>query len=305
MSFQFDPNAVSEVNQESIEESGLRFPGIIFFSGDMGKKPKKNQPDPGMVWRGGFFISKESLSGDDLTASGWVEDSFISQGSGEEVEGWSKHEITIMHIARRRRWACADKQYFAWKDSKAAQAAGSMRGAQQSIVLVQGLEHLGPFCLSLSGHAQMAFNGEGDYLQTGALSNHRRTVIQKANEVTKEASPKGVAAKKWDHYAFWLTVGAASDANGDPKFTEVGKVKKSQVVLPVPVGLPSTAAEVKLEDYYVGPAMLSEAVSILDMLQDEGWKEAWNNFDAVATNGAASSSKVAVVAANYAEEAGV
>ena len=54
MSFEFNPTAVESVNQESIEDSGLRFPGIIFFGGDMTKRPKKNQHDPGISWRGGF-----------------------------------------------------------------------------------------------------------------------------------------------------------------------------------------------------------------------------------------------------------
>ena len=55
----------------------------------------------------------------------------------------------------------------------------------QSIVIVQGLEHLGPLCLSLAGHAQMSFCGESGYEQSGALALHRRIVVQKANEVTR------------------------------------------------------------------------------------------------------------------------
>lgn len=304
--FTFDPSAVNEVNQESIEDSGLRFPSIIFFGGDMTKRPKKNQADPGVSWRGGFFISKESLAGEDLAQCGWAEDSFISQSTGKEVEGWYKPQITLMHIARRRRWRCGDKKnslFFAWPDWKKAQETGQhMSGQMQCIVIVQGLEHLGPFCLSLSGHAQMAYCGEADYVQTGALSSHRRTVIQRANEITKEATAKGTAARKWDHYAFWLTIAAATDASGEPKFTEVGKAAKSSIVLPVPVGLPLTAAEVKLENYYVGPAMLSEAASILNMLQAEGWKEAWASFDGAKVD---APQKVTAIAANYAEEAGV
>ncbi len=308
MSFEFNPTAVESVNQESIEDSGLRFPGIIFFGGDMTKRPKKNQPDPGISWRGGFFISKENLPNEDLSQCGWTEDSFISQSSGKEVEGWYKPSITIMHIARRRHWRVGEAktaQYFAWPNWKEAKATGlHMSGRMQSIVIVQGLEHLGPLCLSLAGHAQMSFCGESGYEQSGALALHRRIVVQKANEVTKEKTPKGVAAKKWDHYAFWLTVGAATDANGDPKFTEVGTKAKSSIVLPVPIGIPATPAEVNLNDWYVGPALLAEAANILAMLAAEGWKEAWaNNSSAESTEQKAPVK--ATVEANYAEEAGV
>lgn len=309
MSFEFNPTAVESVNQESIEDSGLRFPGIIFFGGDMTKRPKKNQPDPGISWRGGFFISKENLPNEDLSQCGWTEDSFISQSTGKEVEGWYSPKINIMHIARRRHWRCGDAkqaQYFAWQNWKEAKATGlHMSGRMQSIVIVQGLEHLGPMCLSLAGHAQMSFCGESGYEKNGALSWHRMTVIARANEVTKEKTPKGVAAKKWDHYAFWLPIGAATDANGEPKFTEVGSKAKSSIVLPVPVGLPATSTEVNLNDWYVGPALLAEAANILATLAAEGWKEAWANNTSSSEASEPAKAPAMAVAANYAEEAGV
>lgn len=309
MSFEFDPTAVNTVNQEQIEEFGLRFPSIIFYAGDMTKRPKKNQPDPGISWRGGFFISKETLPDQDLSQCGWKEDSFISQSGGEEVEGWYKPSITIMHLMRRRRWRCGEKgknaQYFAWPDWKKAKESGlHMSGQQQSIVFVQGLEHLGPFCLSMSGHAQMAYNGEGDYVQTGALAMHRRIVVQRANDATKEKTPKGVAAKKWDHYAFWLTIAAETDANGDPKFTEVGSKAKSSIVLPVPVGIPAEAKLVNLNEVYVGRTMQDEAENTIAMLQAEGWREAWSTSNSAESTEQKAPVK-ATVEANYAEEAGV
>jgi hypothetical protein len=150
----------------------------------------------------------------------------------------------------------------------------------------------------------MSFCGESGYEQTGALSLHRKTIIAKANEVTKEKTPKGVAAKRWDHYAFWLPIGAATDANGEPKFTEVGTKAKSSIVLPVPVGLPATSAEVNLNDWYVGPALKEEAEQIIDLLIAEGWKEAWANNTGSAETQEKAPVK-ATVEANYAEEAGV
>lgn len=309
MGFAFDAGAVETIDQQSIEDSGLRFPGIIFYGGDLTKRPKKNQADPGISWRGGWFISKETLPTEDLSQCGWVEDSFISQSTGKEVEGWYSPKISIMHILRRRRWSVgSDKknsQYFAWQNWKAAKDAGQMRGQMQAIVLVQGLEHLGPFCISLSGHAQMSFCGESGYEQTGALSLHRKTVIQKANEETKKNTPNGVQAKKWDHYAFWLPVAAAVDANNEPEFTEVGTNAKSSIVLPVPVGIPTTAQEVNLDDWFVGPAMLQEAATVLNTLAAEGWKEAWSVNSASTAQGEPSKAPAMVVAADYAAEAGV
>ena len=310
MSFQFNADYAGDVDQDQIESESIRFPTIMFNSGDSSKRPKKNQADPGIGWRGGFFIPKDALgAGVDLSDQGWIEDSFISKSSdGGEVEGWYAPQITLMHIARRRRWEVKDSNMnFAWKDSKAAKAAGSMRGHQQSLIIVKGLEDFGPFCLSMRGHTQMAFNGDMEYATSGCLSSFKRTVIQKANDVTRDATAKGVKAAVWDYYGFWLTVGAAVGSDGEPMFFEVGKGNKtSKVVLPVPIGLPSTAAEVDLNQYFVGPDMLHLARTTLDMVKAEGWLHGWDNL----TQGgdeAEPTKKKAVVEelASLAEEAGI
>lgn len=314
MSFQFNAEFAGDVDQDQIESESIRFPTIMFNSGDSSKRPKKTQADPGVSWRGGFFIPKDALGdGVDLSDQGWIEDSFISKSSdGGEVEGWYKPQITLMHVARRRRWEVRDVANFAWKDSKAAKAAGSMRGHQQSLIIIKGLEDFGPFCLSMRGHTQMAFNGDMEYANSGCLISFKRTVIQKANDVTKAATAKGVKAAVWDYYGFWLTVGAAVTADGEPMFFEVGKGNKtSKVVLPVPIDLPATAAEVDLNQYFVGPDMLHQARTILDMVKAEGWLHGWDNLtqgdDADPSTGSGQAKKKAVVEelASLAEEAGI
>ena len=307
MSFQFDAEFAGDVDQDQIESESIRFPTIMFNSGDSSKRPKKAQSDPGIGWRGGFFIPKDALGdGVDLSDYGWVEDSFISHAGGE-VEGWYKPQITLMHIARRRRWEVKDtEQKFAWKDFKIAKAAGSMRGHQQSLIIVKDLEDFGPFCLSMRGHTQMAFNGDMEYANSGCLTSFKRTVIQKANDVTRDATAKGVKAAVWDYYGFWLTVGAAVTSDGEPLFFEVGKgTKTSKVVLPVPIDLPATAAEVDLNQYFVGKEMLTQARSTLDMVKAEGWLHGWDNLtqggDAEPVKGKA----VVEELASLAEEAGI
>lgn len=307
MSFQFNADYAGDVDQDQIESESIRFPTIMFNSGDSSKRPKKNQADTGVSWRGGFFIPKDALGdGVDLSDQEWIEDSFIAH-SGGEVEGWYKPQVSLMHITRRRRWEVKDAGLnFAWKDSKIAKEAGNMRGHQQSLIIAKGLEDFGPFCLSMRGHTQMAFNGDMEYANSGCLTTFKRTVIQKANDVTKAATAKGVKAAVWDYYGFWLTVGASVTADGEPLFFEVGKGKKtSHVVLPVPVGLPATAAEVDLNQYFVGPDMLHLARTTLDMLKSSGWLYAWDNLTQGGDDEPVKKKAVVEELASLAEEAGI
>lgn len=310
----YDSSIFGAEDADSVEQSNIKFPVIQFKTGDSSKAPtKKNPADPGISWRGGFFIEKDAVRDPDdnqpvdLTEYGWLADSFISKESGEEVEGYYAPMISVCHIEYRRSWTVGrgkEVRYFPWNANKQAKEAGTPRGLMQSIVLVKGLERFGPFCLSMRGHVQMAYKADHkDYLMTGVMSSFRRTVLQKAMDVNKEKAPKGVAAAPAPYYGFWMSMEASTDSKGEPKFFEVGASDKYRVVLPVPVGLPADAKEVNLDDFFVGDAVVYKAREIRSMLAAEGWKEALNNLDTAKPEPA--KAPAMAVAANYAEEAGV
>lgn len=256
----FNANAVNTVDQSTVENEGVRYPTITFINGD--PKMKKGG---GVAYEGGWFIDMDKAPAD-MTEYGWVKDSFMTR-SGAEIEGYWARQIEISVINQRRRWM-VDGQGFPWNAYEEAKTAGNPRGHQQFLVLVKGAEALGPFAITLKGHAGMAFQGARQYAQTGALSVFSKTVIAAANTKTKPA--------KWPFRAFWLPVGAQKDAKGNPVFTEVGVApNNSTVLLPVPVGLPEKAANVDLNKFYVG----DEVLAIVNQLNTESadWVAQWEN----------------------------
>lgn len=238
----FNANAINTIDQSTVENEGARYPIISFVNGD--PKMKKGG---GVAYEGGWFIAADNAP-TDMTEYGWVKDSIMTK-SGAEIEGFWGRQIEISVINQRRRWM-VDGQGFPWNSYEEAKTAGNPRGHQQFLVLVKGAEALGPFAITLKGHAGMAFQGARQYAQTGALSLFSKTVIAAANAKTKPA--------KWPFRAFWLPVGPQKDAKGNPVFVEVGAAPNvSTVLLPVPVGLPEKAALVDLNKFYVGDDLLT------------------------------------------------
>lgn len=238
----FNTSAVKTIDQTTVETEGPRYPTISFISGD-----PKQRKSGGVSYEGGWFIGADGAPSD-MTEYGWEKDSIFT-ASGKEIEGYWARQIEISVINHRRRWV-VDGQGFPWNQYKEASETGNPRGHQQYLVLVKGAEALGPFSVTLKGHAGMSFQGARQYAQTGALSWFNRTVIASANAKTKPA--------KWPFRAFWLPVGAQKDTKGQPVFTEVGSGSNvSTVVLPVPIGLPEKAAEVDLNQFYIGDDLLA------------------------------------------------
>ena len=265
---EFNPNDVGMIDQDTVEAEGSQYPTISFHNGSLTQKKAG-----GISYEGGWFIDEESTPAD-MTTFGWVKDSFVTR-NGEEVVGYWASQITVSVIQERKRWI-SNKQPYAWNDYDNAKKAGNPRGHQQYLVLLKGAENLGLFMIGLKGHAAMSFKGNGPYKQTGGLSWLNRTVIAAANAKTKP--------QKWAYRAFWLTVGVQKDAKGQPAFIEVGTNDKSQILLPVPFGLPEKAADVDLGQFYVGKELLATINGYLD--EATMWKAVWDSFDGTAaTNG--------------------
>lgn len=256
----FNVNAINTIDQSTVESEGARYPIISFVNGD--PKMKKGG---GVAYEGGWFVAADNAPAD-MTEYGWVKDSIMTK-SGAEIEGFWGRQIEISVINQRRRWM-VDGQGFPWNAYEEAKTAGNPRGHQQFLVLVKGAEALGPFAITLKGHAGMAFQGARQYAQTGALSLFSKTVIAAANAKTKPA--------KWPFRAFWLPVGPQKDAKGNPVFVEVGAAPNvSTVLLPVPVGLPEKAAQADLNKFYVGDDLLT----VVNQLHVESadWVAQWEN----------------------------
>lgn len=280
---QFDAGAVEGIDQSTVEQSGPQYPTIQWHYGDA--KAKKAG---GMAWQGGWFVKADQVDEATMLAAGWAKEEW-THDSGASEEGFYRRELAVSVIATRKRWEVAGdgpRQLFPWSQYETATKAGRPSGRTHVLVLVKGLESVGPMVLTLKGSAAMGF--EGGRNSAGALTKFGQTVIRAANMASDAAAKKAgkAAGKHWPYRAFWLPVGADRTAAGEPNFTEVGKDKNTKrVVLPVALGLPDKAENVALNRFYVGAELL-DVVNNLLIANDE-WVKAWENIVPGATeNGA-------------------
>ena len=282
--FEFDAGAVENIDQDSVEQTGARFPIVQWCSGD--QKAKKIG---GMDYQGGFFVKDGAIDAELLTGNGWTKTT-MTHADGSETEGWTRREMAVAVIAYRQRWEVksngAPAQVFPWSAYATAKELGRPNGKTQVLVLIKGLEAVGPVVLTFSGTRAVSFLGSNK--SSGALTKFAQTVITAANFASDAAAKKAgkPAGKHWPYRAFWLPVGANRDGKGDPLFSEVGVGKDvSHVVLPVALGLPDKPDQVDLKKFYVGNDMLA-AVNDL-YVANADWRTAWENIIPGATDNGA------------------
>ena len=282
---EFDADLVEGIDQSSVEGGGPSYPLIQWVYGDL--KAKKIG---GMDYLGGLFVKADKVDAAAMTAAGWTKTERAFE-SGASEEGFWKREAAISVIAERRCWEVAadngPRQVFPWDKYDAAKAAGNGSGAHgrnQYLVLVKGLEELGPFVLTMKGAASKAFESFRD--ANAVLSRFANTVIRAANAASDAAAKKAnkPAGKKWAYRAFWLPVGAARDDKGEPVYIEVGKPPKtSKLVLPVALGLPDKAEQVDIKRFFVGKELLTTVNDLYDAAAE--WRTAWDNIKPGAIDG--------------------
>jgi hypothetical protein len=259
----FNPSAIDQIDQNTVENDGPQYPVIQWNYGDM-----KLKAAGGMSWQGGFFIAEDNAP-TDLSQHGWTKTSWIHDG-GDETEGFWMRDLELSVIHSRKRWEVSDggrRSNFAWNDYDRAKEVGNPASRTHFLVIIKGMEDLGPFVVTLKGSAGMHF--EGTRTVSGALTHFARTVIAAANKMTKKG--------KWPYRAFWLKVGAARDNAGAPVFTKVGSGDKtSNVVIPVALGLPDKAEGVDLNKHYVGDATLTLVNGL--WTDNETWANAWETI---------------------------
>lgn len=317
--YTFDDSEVETVDQESIEKQQIGFPNIGFHRGDVSKMPRAVStqeiaafkaktkgtlidaeiiemmtPDPGISWRGGFYVTKEDAANmKNADFSDWKEDNF-STDDGKQIAVFYKPQIEFVQVERRRRWDVKDQRKtiasFPWNESRQAKAQyPNMRlsGHMQALLIIKGLESCGAFCLGASGFTQIAWFGESEeYRDIGVLSRFSSTILAAANAHTRSKAQPGVKAKEWDIYKFWQVAGASTDADGKPKFYVAGKgdLKKS-VIVPVSVGLPAKADQVTPEmlgRWQTRGEISNMVTELRERLKTIGWKEEWATASNVA-----------------------
>jgi len=261
----FNPNAVDQIDQTTVESDGPQYPVIQWVYGD----PKQRKAG-GMDYQGGFFISEANAPGD-MTAYGWEKTSWIHD-DGSETEGFYRREAAFSIMHTRKRWEVRGdngrRSNYAWKDYDKASAAGRASGRTHFLVLVKGAEGAGPFILTTKGVAAMHIEGTRNV--PGALPHFVRTVIAAANKLTKKG--------RWPYRAFWFTLGADRDGKGEPVFTEVGqKPDTSNIVMPIAIGLPQKPEQVNLDDYYVGGEILTQVNDLYT--ENLAWATAWDTIE--------------------------
>ena len=282
--FEFAPDAVDQIDQSTVEGGGPRFPIIQWCSGD--QKAKKIG---GMDYTGGFFVKDGAIDAELLTANGWSKTT-MTHADGSETEGYTRREMAVSVIAYRQRWEVktngAPAQVFPWSKYEDAKQVGRPSGKTQVLVLVKGLEGIGPVVLTFTGTRAVSFLGSNK--SSGALTKFAQTVIAAANFASDAAAKKAgkPAGKHWPYRCFWLPVGANRAANGDPLFSEVGAGKDvSHVVLPVALGLPDKPDQVELKKFYVGPDVMAMVNDLY--AANEDWRTAWENIIPGATDNGA------------------
>lgn len=263
---EFDVNAVETVDQSTVETNEIQFPLLQWHYGD----PKARKYG-GMDYQGGFFASESYAP--DLTEYGWEKTTWV-HANGDETEGYYTRELELAVIRTRERWEVYTgntRLNYAWSDFEKAKAEGRPSGRAHHLVVIKGLEELGPFVLTLKGVAGMYFTGTGKV--KGALTDFDRTVLRAANDKAKAAGKKGSFPRR----AFWLPVGAQRDGKGQPVFTEFGRGNdSSHLVMPVALGLPEKAEEVDLNEYYVGSDNLARFSELYT--EHEEWANAWDDI---------------------------
>lgn len=271
----FNANFVMNNTDEStVEHEGPRYPIITWITGD----PKAKKIG-GMSYNGGFFVSKEGAPAD-LTAYGWEAESLV-RDDGKEIEGYWSKSAEMALIMGRKRWIVqsdSGQSVYGWNDYAKAAGQGGARSHQQTLVLVKGMEDLGPFVLSLKGTAMMSLNGQKEFAANGVISNLRRTVIAAFNKALQDAAKKtkGATFVPAPYRIAWCPIVAHSDGD-DPQFTKVGRGdKSSMVVLPVIGAIPAKPEEVDLDAFYVGDEVYAQLNSIYE--ENVEWAKAWDNL---------------------------
>lgn len=291
---------VELVDQESLLEDGPTYPTFQWRIGDptnvaASQLRADDDGELAIAHAGGFFIAADRIDADEeeMIAAGFHEDSFITKPraggeTGTEIEGWASQLLHIATIQKRRHLVVSDgdeTRTFSSAEWDVAKEWGKPRTVRNFLVKVKGLERFGPFVLTLSGIAGMAFQGVGTHKSTGVLPLQRANILGPINAHLKAAKnpnrygesscyvPVGVEVADQT-----LKVGRKNVPVEDyPVFQVLGKGNNTTMAV-VPTYLGPGKDEIDAEgfaEFYVGR---EELLDNQDIFKNEAvpWVEAWD-----------------------------
>ncbi len=255
---------VDAVDQETIEEQGPSYPFIQWVNGKAELKAAG-----GVLWTGGWFTKGDQFS-EELPA-GWTEGS-LPHRDGGETEGFFTQTLTFAFLRMRQCWRVKDvsgrDRQFPYREYEQAQAMGTPRGKTQLLVVVKGLEQIGPVVLTVKGTTAAALVGrKGDSI----FRQFDLHVRQVANRIVRKAGKKS----QFPWLAFWMTVGPALDGKGQPIFVKVGDGDaSSRVTLPALIGVHEKMNPDEIGKLLVG----NDNITIFSTYwkEAESWAHAWD-----------------------------
>jgi hypothetical protein len=264
----FNPNDIAKTDQSAQEEMEFQYPLIQWVNGNPALKNAG-----GLNYTGGWFTNGSMTDLDDV--DGWKPYT-LTHPSGGETDGYAAHSIAFSLIRWRRRWEAytgsGSREVWSWNDyQKAVDEGYRPSGRTHLLVVIKGLEDMGPFTLTLRGSVAKEFMDMGG----GILTRFNRSIVAKANQLT-------TGEGRWTNRYFWIPVGPKND-NKVPIFTTVGSGNQtSKVTLPDLYGIPENRNDVTEEllgKLYVG----AELISTLDTAwhESEDWAEQWENTESI------------------------
>ncbi|MBI1296689.1 hypothetical protein GC175_17170 [bacterium] len=301
----FDATAAFNIDQDTVEEvgpqGGPQYPILMHLSGDV---KLANKGLTGAESEGGLFFAttpREDANQEErermervaavLAEAGWQEDSWTPY-NGAPVAGLWKATVAASVITIRECWEVKienEKQTrtvrapWGWDHFNALkeQHQGKTPHSRVHVMLMlKGLETLGPLVLTLKGYAGMYFKGHKKCEFIGVLHHFQRVVLNKANEQTAEAAKKaGKTAARWPARCFWLPFGASKDAKGKPLFITAGSGQQSSQIVVPQAHLPHDAAEVDLSKLYVGRELQNTFQELYQSDEVTKWREEWKTLD--------------------------
>ncbi len=256
--------AAEEVDQETVEEEGAQYPFIQWVNGAPTEKR-----GGGVPYTGGWFMQGEQVDDDEIP--GWEAGELI-HSNGSSTPGFFRRDLRVAILHWRRCWRVRlteDKiQNYPWSQYDEASKIARPTGRVQVLVMIQGLEQMGPVVLTMKGSTSQSFSKH-------ALANFRKNLMDVANSMIRKSGRDN----KLPFRAFWLELGPERKDDGTPEFTKVGEgANSSLVTLIAALGLDERLTQAELSQHFVGRETLAEFSRL--WVETESWAHAWEQFEA-------------------------
>jgi hypothetical protein len=249
---------------------GSVYPNIQWVNGAPNKKR-----EGGIAFTGGFFVSADQ----GVEIPGAEPYTLITE-KAEEIEGYAIRDLVGFTPVRiRRSWMVevnGQMRRFAWSEydlAKEASGGKEPRGLTHILGFIKGVD--GPVVVTCKGHVAKALVGMGQR-DRGIIPSYGQKIVAMASRFSREGGKKG---QDYPLCAFSLDIGPAREADGSPKFTEVGKNDKSSVTLPVWLNQPKAADQALLQRLFVGKRFAMYQQTFTESAE---WQSAWDEDTLVA-----------------------